>query len=72
MPYVSTQLTQPRFVAYGDRYVQNNSLGVPDPQRLRGFTYYNIAFWMSDQKAQDNVAEWVKGSKAQRNAIVKA
>ena len=52
--------------------MQNNSLGVPDPQRLRGFTYYNIAFWMADQKAQDNVAEWVKGSKAQRNAIVKA
>ncbi|UZJ54144.1 hypothetical protein CBS101457_003464 [Exobasidium rhododendri] len=64
--------TAPRFVAYGDSHVANNSLGVPDPSALLGFQYYNIAFWTSENGAADNVAEWVSGTDAQRRAIVQA
>jgi hypothetical protein len=59
-------------VAYGDSYVANNSLGVPDPSALIGFQYYNIAFWTSENGAEDNVQEWTSGTNAQRRAIIKA
>lgn len=62
----------PKYIAYGDSYLNNNSFGVPDPNALKGFTHYNIAFWTSTDGGSDNVAEWIKASVTQRKAIVKA
>lgn len=60
------------FAAYGDSYVESNSLGVPDPSRLKGFTHYNVAFWTTSAGPADNALDWSQGTKAQRQAIVKA
>lgn len=62
----------PKYIAYGDSYLNNNSFGVPDPSALRGFTHYNIAFWTSTDGGSDNVAEWIQASTTQRKAIVNA
>lgn len=62
----------PRYIAYGDSYVNNNSFGVPDPKALNGFTHYNIAFWVSTDGGADNVQEWMQASETQRKAIVNA
>ncbi|PWN38392.1 glycoside hydrolase, partial [Meira miltonrushii] len=62
----------PRYVAYGDAYVNNQSFGVPHPEALKGFTHYNIAFWVSTSGGVDNVQAWMQASETVRKAIVNA
>lgn len=68
-----TQSTdKPRFVLYGDQWVQGSKLGVPDPNKIKGFTHYNAAFWMATSGPADNAMAWTQGSDDERKAIVKS
>lgn len=61
-----------RFVLYGDQWVGNNTAGTPNPSKLKGFTHYNIAFWVATEGPQDNALAWTQATDKEREAVKKS
>ncbi|PWN29301.1 glycoside hydrolase [Jaminaea rosea] len=62
----------PRFVLYGDLYFQDDTFGVPPVNKVKGFTHYNVAFWMATSGPADNALAWTQATDEQRKKIKKA
>ena len=59
-------VSAPRFVLYGDEWVQEQSYGAPPFWNITGFDVFNLAFWTVRFGVADNAAKFAAKSAADR------
>lgn len=58
----SDSVAAPRFVVYGDEWVDSQSYGAPPYWNISGFNVFNLAFWTVKYGVADNAAKFAAKS----------
>ncbi|PWZ02293.1 glycoside hydrolase [Testicularia cyperi] len=59
-------VSSPRFVLYGDEWIDSQSYGAPPYYNISGFDVFNLAFWTVKYGVADNAAKFAAKSAADR------